>query len=187
MQSLGDMDGAPVEGGTGMSKLEKLKLMIGDEDLMSEDGTPSEPDLEQAPDENPEPDISTLSLFSGPEYRDDTIVPVSWGSDSEEEVSSQPPPPALPPRADLASFTYKKTTNTTPETGPPTEVKSVKKTKKISELDGQVGQLSSLSTTFCPILAVAKFPYKYITKEHQERVAQAFFAGGKFWERTWDL
>ncbi len=41
--------------------------------------------------------------------------------------------------------------------------------------------------TFCPIHAVAKFPYKYIDKEHSEAVADAFFNAGKFWERTFDV
>jgi hypothetical protein len=41
--------------------------------------------------------------------------------------------------------------------------------------------------TFCAISSVAKFPYKYIDKEHSERVADRFFNEGKFWDRTIDV
>jgi hypothetical protein len=41
--------------------------------------------------------------------------------------------------------------------------------------------------TFCPIHAVAKFPYKHIGKENSEAVADAFFNAGKFWDRTFDV
>lgn len=41
--------------------------------------------------------------------------------------------------------------------------------------------------TFCPISSVAKFPYKYIDKDHSEAVADAFFNAGKFWDRTFDV
>ncbi|KAI9717749.1 MAG: hypothetical protein M1812_004478 [Candelaria pacifica] len=181
---------APVQGDNAMSKLEKLQLMIGDQDMMSQTSDASEPDVEQAQEPSPEPDISTLNIFSGPDYRDDTIVPVTWGSDSEEEASFQPAPPPLPPKVDMESFTTQKKITTTPKKYPSTDTKTTKDVKKVTrvvELDSQVGRLSSISTTFCPVLAAAKYPYKYVTKNTQERVAKAFFAGGKFWERKWEL
>ncbi|KAI9703587.1 MAG: hypothetical protein M1836_007357 [Candelina mexicana] len=181
------MANTPTQGISEMSKLEKLKLMIGDEDVMSQTSDVSEHDAERTQEPNPEPDISTLNIFSGPDYRDDNIVPISWGSDSDEEASYQPAPLPLPPGTDVASFTTKKTTNAIPEKVFATETKAVRKTTKFVELDSQIGRLSPVSITFCPILAVAKYPYKYVTKETQERVAQAFFAAGKFWERKWDL
>ena len=49
------------------------------------------------------------------------------------------------------------------------------------------GQLSSLGESFCPIIAVSKFPYKYIAKTDSERVADKFFNAGQFWMRKWDL
>ncbi|KAF2758049.1 hypothetical protein EJ05DRAFT_531830 [Pseudovirgaria hyperparasitica] len=49
------------------------------------------------------------------------------------------------------------------------------------------GELAPLNQTFCPILLFSKFPYWFISREFSERVADAFFNGGKFWERTWDL
>lgn len=49
------------------------------------------------------------------------------------------------------------------------------------------GQLAPPSLAFCPIIALAKFPYKHIEKAKSERVADFFFNAGKFWTRTWDL
>lgn len=40
---------------------------------------------------------------------------------------------------------------------------------------------------FVPILAVSKFPYKYMSARNGETVSKQFFAGGRFWERSWDL
>lgn len=42
-------------------------------------------------------------------------------------------------------------------------------------------------TTFCPIMAISKFPYKYVPPQYAEEVAGALFNGGKFWTRTFDL
>ncbi|OJD13377.1 hypothetical protein AJ78_06166 [Emergomyces pasteurianus Ep9510] len=40
---------------------------------------------------------------------------------------------------------------------------------------------------FCPIVAVSRFPYKYVRGSVGEQIAQRFFSEGKFWERSWDL
>lgn len=40
---------------------------------------------------------------------------------------------------------------------------------------------------FCPLVAVSRFPYKFIHGELTQPVANEFFAEGKFWERRWDL
>ncbi|MCJ1307140.1 hypothetical protein MMC25_000786 [Agyrium rufum] len=53
----------------------------------------------------------------------------------------------------------------------------------------KVGQLSSAGRSFCPIHAVAKYPYRFLsqTPTAMELVSQAGFAGGKFWEREWSI
>ncbi|KAJ9668170.1 hypothetical protein H2201_001599 [Coniosporium apollinis] len=53
--------------------------------------------------------------------------------------------------------------------------------------DNKLGELAPLEDTFCPILPVSKYCYKFIGKKHSETVAEKFFNGGKFWQRTWDL
>ncbi|TIA51509.1 hypothetical protein D6C77_08836 [Aureobasidium pullulans] len=40
---------------------------------------------------------------------------------------------------------------------------------------------------FVPINAISKFPYKYMKQSQGETVSKQFFAGGKFWERDWEL
>ncbi|PGH14831.1 hypothetical protein AJ80_05757 [Polytolypa hystricis UAMH7299] len=40
---------------------------------------------------------------------------------------------------------------------------------------------------FCPILAVSRFPYKYIGGGDADRIAKTFFDAGKFWNRSWEI
>ncbi|KAF4260864.1 hypothetical protein CNMCM8812_005211 [Aspergillus fumigatus] len=40
---------------------------------------------------------------------------------------------------------------------------------------------------FCPLVAISKYPYKFVHKELSQMVANRFFNGGKFWQRVWDL
>jgi hypothetical protein len=40
---------------------------------------------------------------------------------------------------------------------------------------------------FTPILALAKYPYRFCNKSHSQDIASAFFDAGKFWKREWDL
>jgi hypothetical protein len=39
---------------------------------------------------------------------------------------------------------------------------------------------------FCPLVLVAKFPYKYIV-DTNDRISRRFFAENKFYQRTWDM
>ena len=48
-------------------------------------------------------------------------------------------------------------------------------------------ETASMDMQFVPINAVSKFPYKYMKRSQSEPVSLQFFAGGKFWEREWDL
>lgn len=48
-------------------------------------------------------------------------------------------------------------------------------------------ETSPLGMQFVPINAVSKFPYKYMKRSQSEPVSMQFFAGGKFWDREWDL
>ena len=51
----------------------------------------------------------------------------------------------------------------------------------------KVGQLTPCGERFCPILALSKFPYKFVQYADSEAVSGQFFAGGQFWARRWDL
>lgn len=48
-------------------------------------------------------------------------------------------------------------------------------------------ETSPMGMEFVPINAVSKFPYKYMKRSQSEPVSLQFFAGGKFWNREWDL
>ena len=43
------------------------------------------------------------------------------------------------------------------------------------------------SGSFCPLVAVSRFPYKFIRGDLTQPVANEFFAEGKFWKRRLDL
>lgn len=44
-----------------------------------------------------------------------------------------------------------------------------------------------VSGSFCPLIAVSTFPYRFIHGDSSQPVASAFFDGGKFWNRRWNM
>ena len=50
-----------------------------------------------------------------------------------------------------------------------------------------LGALAHQGHDFCPYAAVAKYPYKYITKAYMQTVSANFFAGGLLRARGWNL
>ena len=64
---------------------------------------------------------------------------------------------------------------------------SVKSFKSAYESHPQLGRLASPDDQFCPVMAVAKYPYKFVHKHLQEKIAQKFFNNGQFWDREWDM
>jgi hypothetical protein len=64
-----------------------------------------------------------------------------------------------------------------------------KSAKPASELGPRLrrGQVTIHGEAFCPILPVAKYPYKYVPRAESQAVASAFFDNGQFWQREWDL
>ncbi|PGH11314.1 hypothetical protein AJ79_04930 [Helicocarpus griseus UAMH5409] len=82
------------------------------------------------------------------------------------------------------------------------QARKAKMKKKKSNMGGKSMPLSngvdlSISTfshhcdnkvaSFCPIIAVSRFPYKYVRSSEKDRIAKGFFDAGKFWDRCWDL
>ncbi|KAE8145641.1 hypothetical protein BDV25DRAFT_133615 [Aspergillus avenaceus] len=41
--------------------------------------------------------------------------------------------------------------------------------------------------TFSPLMAISRYPYKYLKGGLSQGVASQFFDGGKFWNRPWDI
>ncbi|KAF2232955.1 hypothetical protein EV356DRAFT_487814 [Viridothelium virens] len=54
-------------------------------------------------------------------------------------------------------------------------------------LDPRRGQLTAPEECFCPILAISKFPYRFVNEEASQPIASAFFDAEKFWMRDWDV
>jgi hypothetical protein len=54
-------------------------------------------------------------------------------------------------------------------------------------LDPRKGEPSELGMSFCPFLAVTKFPYKYVASDYRQSIATAFFDENKVYNRSWDL
>ncbi|KAK5190253.1 hypothetical protein LTR16_007806, partial [Cryomyces antarcticus] len=52
-------------------------------------------------------------------------------------------------------------------------------------LEARFGEVAAISATFAPIIAVSKLPYKFVSKQWSQRIAEKFFDRGKFWDRKW--
>lgn len=50
-----------------------------------------------------------------------------------------------------------------------------------------IGEQASRDLKFCPLSAVAKFPYIFMKGADSENVSKAYFAEGKFQARGWTL
>jgi hypothetical protein len=44
-----------------------------------------------------------------------------------------------------------------------------------------------LGMNFCPLIAITKFPYKFVSKQYMQQIASAFFDEGKIWNRDWEV
>lgn len=54
-------------------------------------------------------------------------------------------------------------------------------------LDPRKDEPSELGMSFCPFLAITKFPYKYVESAFRQPIATAFFDEGKIYNRSWEL
>ena len=41
--------------------------------------------------------------------------------------------------------------------------------------------------SFCPLLAISRYPYRFLKDKLSQSVASRFFDRGKFWSRSWDV
>jgi len=97
-----------------------------------------------------------------------------WYADQQTQVTSN-----------HASSTTAKSTPSSTSTNKPPEPSS-----ELFRLDERVGEVAPSHLRFCPILALAKFPYKFLGSaawKSQQAIASQFFDQSKFWNRKWDL
>jgi len=118
----------------------------------------------------------------------------------ESQASNRPnePMPAWDwPDAQAAGKSSKKTTVNHSQTAAVTHSSPSKKTvgpsqihSKESTVNLRLGEAAPTNLRFCPILALAKFPYKFLPGhaiKSSQAIATRFFDKDQFWERTWDL
>ncbi|KAF7121900.1 hypothetical protein CNMCM5793_009454 [Aspergillus hiratsukae] len=58
---------------------------------------------------------------------------------------------------------------------------------KDSSTHDQEEPSTPLDGFFCPLMAMSRYPYRFVPKELSQTVASQFFDGGKFWQRGWDI
>jgi hypothetical protein len=73
-----------------------------------------------------------------------------------------------------------------------TKPKRVRSISSVTEQDPQyrsVGELAPADMAFVPVLAAAKYPYKFMGASATvvESVSQDYFAHDKFWKRKWTM
>jgi hypothetical protein len=54
-------------------------------------------------------------------------------------------------------------------------------------LDPRKDEPSEIGMSFCPFIAITKFPYKYVDRAFSQPIATAFFDAGKIYNRSWEL
>ena len=70
----------------------------------------------------------------------------------------------------------------------PQALPDLAKVVDVDENNRSVGQLVPAGIGFCPVLAAAKYPYKFLRESAKviEQVS-SYFAAEKFWDREWTM
>ena len=163
----------------GYSRMEKLRLMLGDDYELSYVPALSRPldsassDLGQLPSAN----IHNASTQPRVEKRDRP-----FGSDLPK--SNTHPSPEVNVALPIVQ--------TEPSEEKPSNYPVSNLPQTINAYDPisqpLIGTLAKPGESFCPIITISKYPYKYIRNEQiKEQIADGYFNGGKFWRRVWDL
>ncbi|KZF24156.1 hypothetical protein L228DRAFT_90810 [Xylona heveae TC161] len=176
-----------------LTKLDRLKMLMGEDDLpigndpVLEEGIVEEEITSTAVGTAQEGtnlvfQPTDYDMFHGEEYRDDNIVPAYDSSDEGPRTVHRQRRPKSPNHKHNQLHKERDVTRlVSPNAGADAT------TSGFIELDSRIGQLALPEQVFCPIQAVAKYPYRYVNKEAEEAIARKFFAGGKFYERNWDV
>ncbi|KAJ6018880.1 hypothetical protein N7522_000947 [Penicillium canescens] len=53
--------------------------------------------------------------------------------------------------------------------------------------ESTVSSDTSVPSSFTPVVALARFPFRHMSGDLAKRTSKEFYDGGKFWRRTWDL
>lgn len=52
---------------------------------------------------------------------------------------------------------------------------------------GEKADATAIEKGFCPLAAIARLPYKYLSGQKGHEIAKVFFDSGRFWKQRWDL
>ena len=94
-------------------------------------------------------------------------------SSSDDSYAARAPAPVSSSKKSKGK--KKESTNTMPDPDP---------------ANREIGNPSPIDMTFCPILAVSKFPYKFMSSSSafvSDEVSRQFFAAEMFWRRKWTM
>lgn len=145
------------------------------------------PDLPLPPEPEPDP-------VSDPEKRTTTIVDVPSTivqSDCEankpalKSLIIHPQPETTDPETQVICKRFVWLTDPNKRSPSPSNTKPDQSLRPLLNL--QHGQVGPAEESYCPILEISKYCYKYIRGDDSQRVATRFFDAGKFWARDWDL
>jgi hypothetical protein len=135
----------------------------------------------------PEPVVDNDNVSGGVSLQ--KPQPAAEDSSKQSEVTL-PTKPARAPAAEITDrrFVLVKGAGSSYNTGTMrSSAAPPKQTSKLPATDLQRGDLAAPHHHFTPIQALAKYPYRFCDKALSQDIASAFFDGGKFWDREWDL
>lgn len=140
-------------------------------------------DLDALPDRDIKPAISDDEISGGV-----SLEPaVDAGIEQPTAAIRQPPLQPIVEEANTERRLQESESSYNPSTITKRTILPPKPSAPLAVTNLQRGDLAPAQQHFTPILALAKYPYKYCNKAHSQDIASAFFDQGKFWARDWDL
>ncbi|KAL6233694.1 hypothetical protein BDW75DRAFT_241755 [Aspergillus navahoensis] len=110
--------------------------------------------------------------------QDDAILQMNTRLRCPEPAASPGTPPLVDEGPDLPEKSVRQLVNLS--------ISTSRKVKSAASIRG-IDTPSPNNGTFCPMLAMSRFPYHHICGDLMKKVASRFFDKGQFWDRKWDL
>lgn len=164
-----------------MGRAERLKLLFGDDDgsLLQKNTRLKVPTVSVV--EVPETETNDTAVKE--QVRTESIQKVAvQEQQTNDEVPQEPPvEDAEDPRTivhgDSGSREQKSATHQ-PQSQSTTTIESNPASEEVD---------ICVSGSFCPLITVSRYPYRFVHGGLSQPVASAFFDGGKFWKRKWNM
>lgn len=154
------------------AKIERLKLLLGKDFPQP---LPKPVEAKPAPIVPP-----PVAVTGSAAQKSQSSVIAALSEDSEPDTSTQPS--VDPPQ----KKSKEKKPNTPPLAHRP--LRPFSERTVLFDIKGpNIGRLADIGTSFCPIVAISKYPYKFVPYQLSVDIAHGFFDDGKFWYRPWDM